>query len=598
MAYKTTPQVFQQTVNKYKNNVALRTKNLGIWHDITWHDYYGNAMAVAGALLSMGLQKGEHVAIVGDNCTQWVYADMGVQCAAGIAVGIYSTCAWQQMEYIVNHSASRFLFVENEEQLDKWQAFRTVAPHLEKIIVWDLYGLNDFHDAKVMTFAELLAMGRNYMHDNLQCMQVRMATLNPADAAVLIYTSGTTGLPKGAILSHKNVTWMAEAIHKAHPVYATDSVLSFLPLCHIFERLFSVFTHITHGYVVNFVERPNTVIENMIEVSPTVGYAVPRIWEKYYSAITIKMSDATYFKRMVFARALRIEKQYVSMKILGADIPAYLQFGHIVANLLVLRKLRQRLGFDRLRIAFSGAAPISKNILIFFQTIGINLIEGYGQTESTGVTTVSQDDISKYGSVGAPLEDVEIRINNDAEILVRGPNIFSGYYKDRVASDAALKNGWLYSGDTGTIDAAGCLTIVGRKKDIIITAGGKNIAPQLIENKLKASIYINDAVIIGDNRKYLTSLIILDEDNIIKYAQDHKIHISTYSNMAQNDAIKALIQENIDKVNGELSRVEYVRKFTILPKKLYVEDGEVTPTMKVKRNYVNTAFKDLIELMY
>jgi len=594
----TAPEVFRKTVKKYGDRVALRRKEYGLWHDISWNEYYRAASKVGAALISMGLNPGDCVGIIGDNCPEWVIIDMGVQCAGGVAVGIYATNAWQQVEYVIQNSEAKFFFVENEEQLDKWLHFKDNAPHLKKVIVWDLEGLRHFRDPMVMSFEELLDKGQQVLRQHPDIVEDRIDNLRPDDLAVLIYTSGTTGPPKGAMLTHGNVTWMGQAIAIDNPIFDTDEVLSFLPLCHIFERLFSVFAHITHGYTVNFVENLDTVTDNMIEVSPTVGYAVPRIWEKYYSAIYIRMSDATWFKRMVFGAALKIGRKRASLMMDFKEIPVYLDLLYKLAYLAVFRKLKERLGFDRLRVAYSGAAPISPDVLHFFQSIGVNLIEGYGQTEGTGVTCVSRVGRVKFGTVGPPITGTEVRIAGDGEILVRSPSVFKGYFKNPKATQEALKEGWLYSGDVGEIDEDGYLKITDRKKDIIVTAGGKNITPQYIENKLKFSPYINDAVVIGDGRKYLTCLIMIDEDNVVKYAQDHKVQFSTYKDLTQHPDIIKLIQGEVDKVNEQLARVEQIKKFTILPKKLYEEDGEVTPTMKVKRKYVNEAFKDLIEAMY
>jgi long-chain acyl-CoA synthetase len=425
-----------------------------------------------------------------------------------------------------------------------------------------------------------------------------MAEVTPEDLSVLVYTSGTTGPPKGAMLTHRSVTWMGQAITKDDPVYDTDEVMSFLPLCHMFERLFSVFVHITHGYTLNFVESLDTVTDNMREISPTVGYAVPRIWEKYLSAIYIKMSDATWFKRLVFGIALKIGRKRATLTMNFKPVPFYLKVLYQLAYFAVFRKLKERLGLDRLRVAYSGAAPISPDVLHFFQSLGVNLIEGYGQTEGTGVTCASRIGKVKFGTVGPPLQGVEVKIAEDGEILVRSPGVFKGYYRNPEATKETIRDGWLYSGDVGELDEDGYLKITDRKKDIIVTAGGKNITPQYIENKLKASSYINDAVVIGDNRRYITSLIMIDEDNVVKYAQDNKIQFFTYRDLTRSAEIMKLIQGEVDKVNETLSRVEQVKKFTMLPKRLYEEDGEVTPTMKVKRKYVNEAFSHLIEAMY
>ena len=598
MTAEVVPKVFKQTVEKYGDRVSLRKKEYGLWHDISWNEYYRLAKCVGSALISMGLEKGECVSIIGDNCPEWVIIDLGIQGAGGVAVGVYSTNAWPQVEYVMEHSESKFFFVENEEQLDKWLNFRDKVPGLQKVIVWDLEGLRYFEDPMVMTYDELLETGREIVEKNPGIFEKRMSEVTPEDLSVLVYTSGTTGPPKGAMLTHRNVTWMARAIVADDPVYDTDDVMSFLPLCHIFERLFSVFVHVTHGYTVNFIESLDTVMDNMREISPTMGYAVPRIWEKYLSAVYIKMSDATWFKKLLFGVALKIGKNRATLKMNFKPVPFYVEALYQIAHLLVFRKLKERLGFDRMRIAYSGAAPIAPDVLHFFQSIGVNLIEGYGQTEGSGVTTASRVGKVKFGMVGPPLPGVEVKIAEDGEILVKSPGVFKGYFRSPEATAETIKDGWLFSGDVGELDEDGYLRITDRKKDIIVTAGGKNITPQYIENKLKASLFINDAVVIGDKRKFLSCLIMIDEDNVVKYAQDNKIQFSTYKDLTQSDEIIKLIQGEINQVNDTLARVEQVKKFTILPKKLYEEDGEVTPTMKVKRKYVNEAFGDLIEAMY
>jgi long-chain acyl-CoA synthetase len=598
MTLETVPQVLKATVKKYGDRVAMRKKELGLWHDISWNDYYRLAQYVGSALLSMGLEKGNCVSIIGDNCPEWVIIDLGIQCAGGVAVGVYSTNAWPQVEYVVRNSESKFFFVENEEQLDKWLSFRDKVPFLKKVIVWDLEGLRQFKDTMVMTYQELLDIGCRFMEENPDVLERRMNEVTIEDLSVLIYTSGTTGPPKGAMLTHGNVMWMGEAIAKDNQVYDTDEVLSFLPLCHIFERLFSVFGHIFYGYTVNFIENLDTVTDNMREVSPTVGYAVPRIWEKYLSGVYIRMSDATWFKKLVFGIALKLGRKRATLMMHFKPVPLSQKILFQIAYIAVFRKLQERLGFDRLRVAYSGAAPISPDVLHFFQSIGVNLIEGYGQTEATGVTCVSRIGKVKFGTVGPPLRGTEVKIADDGEILVRSPAVFKGYYGNPEASAEVLKNGWLYSGDVGELDEDGYLKITDRKKDIIVTAGGKNITPQYIENQLKVSSYVNDAVIIGDKRKYISALIMIDEDNVVKYAQDNKIQFSTYKDLTQSPEIFRLISKEVEKVNEGLSRVEQVKKFTIIPKKLYEEDGEVTPTMKVKRKAINEQFSDLIDAMY
>jgi long-chain acyl-CoA synthetase len=462
----------------------------------------------------------------------------------------------------------------------------------------DMEGLKRYQDPLLMSFDDLLRLGKEFDAKNPGLYEQRWSGVKSDDLAVLIYTSGTTGPPKGAMLTHSNLLYMSEAMVDANPIRDKDETLSYLPLCHIFEQLFTVMISVRFGTVVNFIESADTVMDNMKEVSPTVTCGVPRIWEKYASGIMIRMSDATWFKRMVFKASMGIGLKYADLKLNFKPIPPYLKLAYLAAYVSVFRKLKERLGFDRVRVAYSGAAPISPEVLKFFNAIGLPLIEGYGQTEGTGVTTVSRRGQLKIGKVGKPLPGVEVRIAPDGEILVKGPGVFKGYFKNPEATAETLKDSWLYSGDVGELDEDGFLKITDRKKDLIITAGGKNIAPQNIENHLKFSPYINDAVVIGDRRKYVTALIAIDEENVIKYAQDHKIQFGTYASLTLAPEIKQLIQKEVDKVNKSLANVEQIKKFAIIPKKLYEEDGEVTPTMKVKRKFVNEAFKDIIEKMY
>jgi long-chain acyl-CoA synthetase len=595
----TVPEMFRSRVQLSGDEVALRYKKLGIWCDVSWKGYAERVKEVSLSLLALGLKPGECVSVIGENSPEWVYIDLGTMHAGGTTVGVYATNSWEQCKYVVDHSESRFYFVENEEQLDKALRFRANVPRLEKIIVWDLKGLKHFKDPMVMSFDEFLALGYELDKKDPGLFEKTWKQVASQDLARLIYTSGTTGPPKGAMLTHTNITWMAKAMAEGNPIEAQDEFLSFLPLCHIFEQLFTIFMNIKYGAIVNFIESTDTVTDNMREISPTVAYGVPRVWEKYYSGIMIMMSDATWIKKMIFQASLKLGKKYAALTTSHQPVPAMLQLAYSVAHFVTFRKLKERLGFDRVRLAFSGAAPISPDVLRFFQAIGIPLREGYGMTEGTGVTCANQGDRVRIGTVGQALPGLEVKIAEDGEICFRGGNVFKGYFKNPQATAEVLEaDGWMHSGDVGVLDGEGFLKITDRKKDLIITAGGKNIAPQNIENQLKFSPYINDAVVIGDRRKFLVAIIVIDEDNVVKYAQDNKIQYTTYATLTQHPEITKLIQKEVDAVNKTLANVETVKKFTVLSKKLFVEDGEVTPTMKVKRKYINEAFKDQIEAMY
>lgn len=598
---KTIPEVFRQTAKRLGDKTALRHKKYGLWHDISWIDYYGKAREVAFALLQLGIKKGDFVAIIGDNCPEWVYIDMGVQMIGGVTVGIYTTSAWEQVQYILNHSDSKVLFAENEEQVDKWLQLRGNTPNLEKVIYWEDKGLERMQEEDLISFDEFLILGQKISTESAVMLDSISTEINPEDLAILVYTSGTTGPPKGAMLNHRNLTWMGEMVGQIDPgltVQEKDEVMSFLPLCHIFERLFSVYVHISNGYTVSFVESSDTVPQNLREISPTIGYAVPRIWEKFHSAIIIRMDDAKPIKRWVYRQAIKIGEAHANAKLAFKKPSLSLKLSFKLVYWTVFYFIKKRMGLERMRLAFSGAAPIAPDVIRFFHAIGLDMVEGYGQTEGSGITTASRVSQFRLGTVGQAIPGGEVKIAEDGEILLHSPGVFMGYYKNPEATNQTIQNGWLHSGDLGEMDEAGFLKIIDRKKDLIITAGGKNIAPQYIENKLKFSPYINDAIVIGDRRKYITAIIVLDEDNVNKYAQDHKIPYATYAELATNKEIVELIEKEVNRINKNLARVEHVRKFTILSKKLYEEDGEVTPTMKVKRKYINQTYEDLIEAMY
>lgn len=597
----TIPGLFLSSSEKFGDRVALRHKSFGIWQDITWTEYRASAMAIAHGLVSMGLSKGDFVGIIGENCPEWLYIDVGIQLVGAVSVGVYTTNSIEQCEYVIKHADCSYLFVENEEQLDKWLAFRERTPLVKKVIVWDWKGLDDFKDDQVISLEQLMEIGHQANQETLdRCTQYRRE-LKPDDTSVLIYTSGTTGPPKGAMLSHQNLTWTAKAlsgIDETTQVGPKDEVMSFLPLCHIFERMFSLLSHIHAGYIVSFVESPDTIADNLREISPTVGYAVPRIWEKYHARIKIAIDDATPVKRWLANKAVEHGERYIKKKVDQQSIGWAEKSLRWLYEHTVYWKVRKHLGMERMRFAFSGAAPIAPDILLFFNAIGLNILEGYGMTETCGITSGTRLSTYRFGTVGLPLDGIEVKLSDEGELMIRSDSVFKGYFKNQEATDKTIQEGWLYTGDIGEIDESGHIKITDRKKDIIITAGGKNIAPQYIENKLKCSSYINDAVVVGEKRKFVSALIVLDEENINKFAQDERVVYQTYADLATNETINALISKEIDLVNKGLSRVESVKKFAILPKRLYQEDGDVTPTMKVKRNAINNNYSELIESMY
>ncbi|HHO54891.1 MAG TPA: long-chain fatty acid--CoA ligase [Trueperaceae bacterium] len=469
------------------------------------------------------------------------------------------------------------MILENSEQLEKWLAIKDQLSNIKWVILIEPEGFDE-----LLTWDDALAEGKSLYQVDPSKVAQRIASIKKDDLCLLMYTSGTTGNPKGVMLSHKNMLWAAETLEKTLGYVQNDEIISYLPLSHVVERGGS-FAAIKAGFTTSFVENLDTFAQNLQEIRPTVLFAVPRIWEKMHSLVELHMRENHFLKRAMYTWATKNMAQASSASSL--------------ANITVIKWLKYRLGLDRLRIAISGAAPISPQILAYFRFLGIDLREGYGMTENSGLTSIHQKDFV-FGTVGTAFPGVEIKLADDGEILTKSDGTMLGYFHDQAATDEVISGQWLHSGDIGEFDENGHLKITDRKKDIIITAGGKNIAPQKIENLLKSSIFINDAVVIGDQRKYLTALLVLDEDNISQWAAEQQISYTTYSDLATNPDVYKLIEADVQKTNSQLARVETIKKFAILPKRLYYEDGEVTATLKVKRSSISKKYSDLIESLY
>ncbi len=572
--------------------IAHREKKLGIWQARSWRDWFEGARAIGLGLMELGLERGQVVSLLSEDRLEWLYADLGIVAAGGISNGIYTTDSARQLAFLVDDSESAFLLVENDEQLDKFLAERDAMPGLKKVIVFDRKGLRDFSDPQVMFMDELMALGQA-VSDGERRFDARIDAGSAEEIRMLIYTSGTTGTPKGAMISHRNVLFMLDRGDRVLDVHADDEQLCFLPLSHILERLISVELPIYKGVRVNFAESPETVFDNLREISPHAFTAVPRLWEKLYSAISDQRREATAIGRWAFARALKAGHAYRAAETPGLA----LRLRYAFWDLLVLRNLRQLIGMGRIRRATTGAAPIAPDLIRWFQAIGVPLYEGYGMTETTGIISVNTPERSRIGSVGAPLPDTEVRIAEGGEILVRGQHVFEGYWKRPEQTAEEVRDGWLHTGDSGRLDE-GMLTITGRIKDIIITAGGKNIAPAEIESKLKFSPYIADAVLVGDQRKYLTCLIMIDRDNVETWAQRRQMPFSDFRSLCRAEAVQALIGEVVNEVNSQFAQVEQIKYFRLIDVMLSADDEELTATMKLKRAQVEKKYWELIESMY
>jgi long-chain acyl-CoA synthetase len=576
------------------DRVALRRKELGRWRSYTWADYAEHVRAIARGLHELGVGVGDRVAIHGDNRPEWLFADLAVQALGAMSVGIYATSPSTEVEYLLEHSGARVLIAEDEEQVDKVLAVRKKLPDLEHIVVIDPAGV-DMAGHGLLTLAEVAEQGAASSFD----VGASATELDLDEPAIIVYTSGTTGPPKGAMLSHANLLTAAATASTAWVVEESDEVLSYLPLCHVAERLVSVVDAVAHGYVVNFGEDLDTFPQDLSEVQPTFFVGVPRVWEKLMAGVTIRMSDAGWLKRTNYGIWTRAGARIARRRWATGRVAPLDRVTYAVGWLLLYRPLRNKLGLGRARSVLSGAAPIAPQVLEFFWSIGVPVREVYGQTENTAQATATPVDAVRIGKVGRVLPGVELRIADDGEILTRGAGTFVGYYKDTKATKATVdKDGWLHTGDVGTLDDEGFLQITDRKKDIIITAGGKNVSPSEIENKLKVSPFVREAVVIGDARKYLVALIGIELDTVGAWAQRERIGFTTYADLSSKPAVVELISGWVDQVNTELANVETIKRFALLPKELDEDDGEVTATQKVKRRAIETAFAPLIAELY
>jgi long-chain acyl-CoA synthetase len=591
-------KLFRHRVEQLGSKIAMREKNFGIWESFTWADYGNKAREIGMGLLSLGLNRGDVCSIVSDNNKEWLFTDMGILCSGGVTSGVYTTDSSKQLEYLATDSKTRVLFVENEEQLDKYLEVRKNTPTIEKVIVFDPEGLHEFADDQVMMMEDLYELGRIYHKNHPDLWDHEIDRAKPEDLMVLIYTSGTTGPPKGAMISHRNAMYQIETFDKILEINDKDEQLSFLPLCHILERLLSILVPLKSCGTVNFVEGPDTVPENIRELSPTVFIAVPRIWEKFYAVIQLQVKDATRFGKWAYHMAVKIGKQASAYKIERKPIPPLLSAIYWIAKKTVLDNILRMMGLDRLRWAGTGAAPISPDLIRWYISMGVEMFEAYGQTECCGVGTANIIGNSKLSTIGQAIPGSDVKISGEGEILIESPGVFLGYLNQPHKTEETVINGWLHTGDVGKMDDEGFVTITDRLKDIIITAGGKNISPSELENQLKFSPYITDAVVIGDARKYLTCLVLIDQENVEKYAQDNDIPYTNFASLCKAKEITELIWEETVNVNKQFARVEQIKKIRLIDQLLTAEDDELTPTMKLKRNFVNKKYEDLITSMY
>jgi len=600
VAGDTIPAMFWNAVAQRGDQVWLRQKELGIWRSWTWRQTAEAVREIAAGLQALGLERGQTASILANTVVEWVLADLAVLCCGGVSNGIYPTDAAAQVHYLCEDSGTRVLFVEDDEQLDKALEVRDQLPLLRKIVVFDMKGLRDLDDPGVMSLDALRALGRQWLDQHPDCVERSSAACQPGDLAILVYTSGTTGKPKGAMHSHRGLVYTTRGFNTLVAQDERDERMCFLPLCHIAERMGGEYFALYTGSRLNFVENPETIPENVREIAPTVFTAVPRVWEKFYSGVMIALKESSMLQRAAYAWSIGVGMRIAEKVMAGEAVGAGLKLRFTLARWLALNNTRKLIGIHRARFCITGAAPISPELIKWYLALGVPMLEVWGMTETCGASTGVPATRIKPGSIGPAAAFNEVRLDPaTGEILVRGPNVFMGYLNlPEKTAETIDKDGWLHTGDVGVVDGEGFFRITDRMKDIIITAGGKNITPSELENELKFSPYVTDAVVIGDKRPYLTVIIMIDQENVEKFAQDADIPFSNYASLTRAPEVQELIQNEINRVNQKFARVEQIKKFFLLDTQLTAEDEELTPTMKLKRKLVEKKYAAQIEAMY
>ena len=597
---ETISAVFWNAVALRGDQIWMRQKKLGIWRSWTWQETGVAVREIAGGLMALGFERGHTASILTNTVVEWVLADVAVLSCGGVSNGIYPTDAASQVHYLCEDSATRVLFVEDDEQLDKALEVRERLPLLQKVVVFDMKGLRDLDDPGVMSLDALRALGREWLEKRPDAVQQSAADCQPDDLAILVYTSGTTGKPKGAMHSHRGLVYTTRGFNTLVAQDERDERMCFLPLCHIAERMGGEYFALYTGAKLNFVENPETIPENVREIAPTVFTAVPRVWEKFYSGVMITLKESSALQRAAYAWSIGVGMRIAEKVMAGEAVNTGLRLRFTLARWLALNNTRKLIGIHRARFCVTGAAPISPELVKWYMALGVPMLEVWGMTETCGASTGVPATRMKPGSIGPAASFNEVRLDPaTGEILVRGTNVFMGYLNlPEKTAETIDADGWLHTGDVGVVDDEGFFRITDRMKDIIITAGGKNITPSELENELKFSPYITDAVVIGDKRPYLTVIVMIDQENVEKFAQDEDIPFSNYASLTRAPEVQELIQNEINRVNQKFARVEQIKKFFLLDTQLTAEDEELTPTMKLKRKLVEQKYAAQIDAMY
>lgn len=591
MAYQSLYELFNQIGTADPDKIAHRYKSGGVWKNVTWREQMETCKKISKGLIALGVKKGDRVSILSSTRLEWVQCDFGIVNCGAVTVGVYPTNLAPDCAYIIDHCDAEVIFVENQTQLDKVLQERRNLPKLRRLIIIDGKGAAE---SGVMSFADFLRQGENIPDTEFTA---RTKALRPDDLASIVYTSGTTGVPKGAMLTHENMLFVSEAAAQCLLLDPSFETLLFLPLAHVFARLIVYFC-LTRGVTIAFAESIEKVADNLKEIRPHIILSVPRIFEKIYTKITTTVQETGGIKEKIFNWALQVGYAVSRRQQNRQPIPGWLSFKHGLANKLALHKIQEAFG-GRLIWAVSGAAPLNKSIAEFFHACGVLILEGIGMTENTSFTNVNRYDRNKFGTVGQVGPGIEMKLAPDGEVMYRGKGIMKGYFKDPAATAEAIDpDGWQHTGDIGEVDAEGFLKITDRKKELIITSGGKNIAPQRIERILRTSPFISQAMAYGDHKKYVAALVTLNREYIEPWAKAHGIAFNRFEELAEHPQIQELINSEVKKKNAELASFESVKKVAIAPQDFSIGGGELTPTLKIKRKVVVEKYYPLLEKMY
>ncbi|GFK94080.1 Long-chain-fatty-acid--CoA ligase FadD15 [Fundidesulfovibrio magnetotacticus] len=590
----TLPRLLLENARRAPRDTALREKQWGVWQAYTWKDYLDITAAFAGGLAELGLGRGDIVVLIGDNRPEWLWAELAIQSLGGVALGLYQDAPPDEIGYILELSQTKLVVAEDQEQVDKLLSLRSSLPELRHIVYHDARGLTAYTDDGLLDFESVRRLGEMRAGE----FEANLDALSPDDPALIATTSGTTGRPKLAQLSHANLLCMAHNLGQADPKRATDEFVSFLPLAWMGEQMMSVASALLFGFKVNFPEEPDTVREDIREIAPHVLFSPPRVWENMAAGVRVKIMETTPLKRWLYNLCMPVGERWADARFRGESPGLGLRLAYSLAWLALFRALKDRLGFTNIRSACTGGAALGPDTFRFFHALGVNLKQIYGQTEIAGISCIHQDGRVDFTSVGAPIPETEIRISEEGEILSRSPAVFLGYYQNEKATAEALDDGWLRSGDAGYFDDAGRLVVIDRLKDVMTLVNGARFSPQFIENKVKFSPYVKEAVAFGRGREHVSALVCLDAEIAGRWAEGRQITYTTYQDLACREELYALVREEIARVNLELPEEHRVRRFALLYKELDADDGELTRTRKVRRQVVEERYAPLVEALF